>query len=109
MLVGTALTLLPGSAGAGWVGRDSSRGGTRAMTMGLGARDVGLGLGVLKALSDGSPVRAWLAASALADAADFAAALVHGDKFPPSGKAAALAIAGGSALICAAGAVLVDD
>jgi hypothetical protein len=64
---------------------------------------------VLKAASDGRSLRPWLAASALADATDFAATLLHGRSFPPAGRAAALAIAGGSAIICAAGAVLADD
>ena len=109
MLIGATLALLPRLATANWVGSDSRRPGTKALARAVGARDLGLGLGVLKSLSDGSPLRPWLAASALADAADFAATLAHGDRFPASGRAAVLAIAGGSALICAAGAVLADD
>jgi hypothetical protein len=109
VLIGTALTLAPGPAAAGWIGRDSSRPGSQAMIRGLGARDLGLGLGVLYAASSGSSLRPWLAASALADAADFAATVIHGDKFPSTGRIGALAIAGGSAIICAVGATLAED
>ena len=109
VLIGATLALAPGPATVGWVGRDARRPGTRALARAVGARDLGLGLGVLKSLSDGSPLRPWLAASALADLADFAATLAHGDRFPSSGRAAVLAIAGGSAVICAAGAALADD
>jgi hypothetical protein len=109
VLVGAALTLAPGPAASGWIGPDAARPGTRAMIRGLGGRDVSLGAGVLYAASGGSPLRPWLAASALADATDFAATLLHGHSFPRAGRAAALAIAGGSAIICAAGAALADD
>jgi hypothetical protein len=107
--VGTALAVAPTQAAAGWIGRDASRPGARMMIRGFGARDLVLGLGVMYALSEGRALRPWLAASALADVADFSATLVEGDRFPAAGRAAALAIAGGSALICAAGAALADD
>ena len=109
VLIGTALSVAPAPAAAGWIGRDVASPGTQAMVRGLGARDLGLGLGVLYAASRGSGLRPWLAASALADAADFAATAIHGDKFPSSGRISALVIAGGSAIICAAGAALAED
>ncbi len=109
VLIGTALSVAPGPAAGGWIGSDVARPGTQAMVRALGARDLGLGLGVLYAASRGSGLRPWLAASALADAADFTATVIHGGSFPRAGRISALVIAGGSAIICAAGAVLAED
>jgi hypothetical protein len=43
-------------------GRDGSEGGTRLFARMVGARDLGLGLGLLGALNRGAPVRGWLEA-----------------------------------------------
>ena len=58
------------------VGSEGAGGGTRLFARMLGARDLGLGLGVLVALDRGAPVRGWLEVSALVDGIDAAACLL---------------------------------
>jgi hypothetical protein len=53
--------------------------GTSLFARMVGARDIGLGLGVLIALDRGAPVRGWLEASALVDGIDAAACLLARD------------------------------
>ena len=57
-------------------GRAGSQGATRLFARMVGARDLGLGLGVLVALDRGAPVRGWLEASAVVDGIDAAACLL---------------------------------
>ena len=109
ILMGGALAVAPGPASRGWIGRDAERAGAKVMTRGLGARDLALGAGVLSAIASEKPVRAWLAASALSDAADFMATLIAGDDLPRAARVSALAVAGTAAVACAAGAALADE
>ena len=83
--IGVASLLAPGL-----VARTLTRGdgdGTRLFARMVGARDLGLGLGVLIALDRGAPVRGWLEASALVDGVD---AVHDGGRFKPAahGRAA---------------------
>jgi hypothetical protein len=54
----------------------------------VGARDLGLGLGVLLALDRGAPVRGWLEASAVVDGIDAGACLLarRGDRRRRAGR-----------------------
>jgi len=74
--IGVVSLLAPGLVGRTMIGRTGSSGGTRLFARMLGARDLGLGLGVLVALDRGTPVRGWLEASAVVDGIDAAACLL---------------------------------
>jgi hypothetical protein len=109
MAFGAAFLAAPGLAARGWVGDDATRPGTRVISRAMGARDLALGLGTVIAIDRGAPVRGWLEASALSDAADFLATLAGGRALPPAGRAAVLVLAAGSAGVTAWLARAVDS
>ena len=74
--IGAVSLLAPGLVGRTMTGPEGSDGGTRLFARMVGARDLGLGLGLLAALDRGAPVRGWLEASALVDGIDAAACLL---------------------------------
>jgi hypothetical protein len=74
--IGVVSLLAPGLVARTMTGRDGSGGATSLFASMVGARDVGLGLGMLSALDRGAPVRGWLEASALVDGIDVAACLL---------------------------------
>lgn len=59
----------------------------------FGIRDVVLGLGALRELSDPEPDGRWVTMGAVADTADAVAAVVWRDELGPAGVAATLALA----------------
>jgi hypothetical protein len=73
--IGVVSLLAPGLV-ATMTGPGGSRGGASLFVGMLGARDVALGLGLLRALDRGAPVRGWLEASALVDGIDAAACVL---------------------------------
>jgi hypothetical protein len=77
--IGVVAVLAPAFVARVMTGRDGSRGGTTLFARMVGARDLGLGLGLLIALDRGAPVRGWLEASALVDGIDAAACLLARD------------------------------
>ncbi len=74
--IGVVSLLAPGLVGRTIIRRGGSRGGTRLFARMVGARDLGLGLGVLVAVERGAPLRGWLEASAAVDGIDAAACLL---------------------------------
>jgi hypothetical protein len=74
--IGAVSLLAPGLVARTMTGRGGSRGGTSLFVGMVGARDVALGCGLLRALDSGAPVRGWLEASALVDGIDVAACLL---------------------------------
>ena len=72
--LGIGYTLTPGLALRLWPGRaaasEADAAVLRMMARSTGGRDIGLGIGALLALKHGGPVRGWLEAAMLADAAD---------------------------------------
>jgi len=76
IVAGTALLLLPATAGRRWVGPDAHTGGAKVMSRALGARDVAIGVGTMTALANGQPVRHWALAGAASDLVDGLATLV---------------------------------
>jgi len=74
--IGVVSLLAPGVVGRTMTGPDGSEGATRLFARMVGARDLGLGLGVLVALDRNAPVRGWLEASAVVDGIDAAACLL---------------------------------
>jgi len=101
MAVGLAFLVAPSLAGRLWVGDVAARSGARVLGRAFGARDLALGLGVVIALDRGAPVRGWLEASALSDAADFTAGLLDADALPPLLRPGLLALGAGSAALAA--------
>jgi hypothetical protein len=74
--IGLVSLLAPGLVARTMTGRDASGGGASLFAGMVGARDFGLGLGLLSALDGGAPVRGWLEASALVDGIDVTACLL---------------------------------
>src|SRR5688572_28317324 len=97
--IGVISLLVPGLVGRLMTGREGAIGGTRLFARMVGARDLGLGLGVLVALDRGVPVRGWLEVSAVVDGIDAGACLLarrhlRGSVFP-----AAVGLASAGALL----------
>ena len=104
ILFGVGYLAAPERAGRGWIAGAASDRRTQARA--LEARDLALGAGALRAplAGDGSP-RAWLAAHAVADAADLAATVGARDALPRRNLLFASAMAGGSTAIALAAAI----
>lgn len=98
--LGVVAFLAPTLPARPWVGIDAARPSAKTLARALGARDVALGLGTLLAQRDGSPVRGWLEASALADAGDVAATLISWRSSPRLGRVGVLLAATGGAAAC---------
>jgi hypothetical protein len=97
--LGAGLMVVPGVVGGGWVGGVADKRDGQALAIGLGARDVALALGALRALGAGRGAGAWVRAGMLADAADLVATLRARDSLPALAVPAVAAIAGGSLLL----------
>lgn len=104
---GVAYLARPALAEPTWIGRAGRKPGTQAIVRSLGARDIGIGAGALRALvrRDDEDAVAWLAASALADAVDAAATWGARSAVGTQRAAKVLAVAGGSAAGCTAAAI----
>ena len=94
VVLGTALLVAPAPITRVWIGRVARAPGARALAQGLGARDVAIGLGTLRALSAGSGASPWVRAGVAGDAADFLATLVAWRALPTSGALAVATLAG---------------
>ena len=99
--IGAASLLAPKLVARTMAGPDGSEGLTSLFARMAGARDLGLGLGVLAALDRGAPVRGWLEASALVDGIDAAACLLARDHLRASVFPAAVGLAATGALLSA--------
>jgi hypothetical protein len=97
--IGVLSVLAPGQVGRAMTGRDAAMGGTRLFARMVGARDLGLGLGVLLALDRGVPVRGWLEVSAVVDGIDAGACLLARRHLRPSVFPAAVGLASAGALL----------
>ena len=64
----------------------------------FGARDAALGLGAVVAIDQGTPVRGWFEAMAMADAADALTALLERGHLTPNAFRMTLGLASGSAI-----------
>jgi hypothetical protein len=73
--IGSACFLFPKKAVRVWTGEEQESGTAAMAVRALGARDVAIGMGGLRALEDGESPSRWLEAGALADAADTVGAL----------------------------------
>ena len=77
--IGVISLLAPQLVGRVITGAEPSGGGTTLFARMVGARDIGLGLGLLIAVDRGAQVRGWLEASAVVDGLDAAACLLARD------------------------------
>ena len=101
IVIGVVSLLAPGLVGRTMAGRDGSEGGTRLFARMVGARDLGLGLGLLVALNRGAPVRGWLEASAVVDGIDATACLLARDHIRRRVLPGAVGLAAAGALLSA--------
>jgi hypothetical protein len=99
--IGVVSLLAPGLVGRTITGRGGAEGGTRLFVRMVGARDLGLGLGVLVALDRTAPVRGWLEASAVVDGLDAAACLLARHHIRASVFPGAVGLAAAGALLSA--------
>jgi hypothetical protein len=102
--IGVGLLVAPSRIGRGWVGEAAASGGGKVALRALGARDVALGYGTIRALDTGDPtLRGWVTACGLCDLSDSAATLVAFRYLPKRGRVLSLALAGGAAIGALAG------
>jgi hypothetical protein len=99
--IGVVSLLAPGVVARTMTGRDGSEGGTRLFARMVGARDLGLGLGLLVALNRDAPVRGWLEASAVVDGIDAIACLLAREHLRTIVLPGALGLAAAGALLSA--------
>ena len=97
--MGTALTVAPARVGSAWIGAQGRRPGVQVLTAAMGARDLGIGAGIVHALQRGADARPWVLAGVLADAADLAGTLRARRHLPPLSAAGVTAMAAGSTVL----------
>ena len=73
---GVVSLLAPGLVARTMTGDDEPEGGTRLFVRMIGARDLGVGVGLQVALERHAPTRGWLEASAVIDGIDAAACVL---------------------------------
>src|SRR5688572_15403339 len=79
---GAALLVAPGAVAGAWVGGPAERGGGRVLAVSMGARDLAIGVGALRAVGRSDGAAAWIRAGVLADTADLVATLRERDELP---------------------------
>jgi hypothetical protein len=107
---GLALLAAPAKvAGNRWLGPGAHDAAAQVSLRGLGAREVGLHGLALAGFLRGAPVRPLLAASVAGDISDIASTAISREGLPEGSATATAAVAGGSALLTAALAALIDE
>ena len=110
MAYGLGLLVAPAKvAGGRWLGPGAGQPAAQVGLRGLGAREVAVHGIALTALLRGAPVRPWLAASIAGDLSDIASTAISREGLPEGSTPATAAVAGGSALLSAAAAALLDE
>ena len=97
--IGAAMVAAPGLVARSWVGGAGREPGARVLATALGARDIALGLGLVRSVSAGARPGPGLRAAALADAADLAATIRWRRDLPSVAVAGIGALAAGSAAV----------
>jgi len=98
---GVVSLLAPGLVARTMTGGDESVGGMRLFVRMVGARDLGVGLGLQVALARDAPTRGWLEASAVIDGIDAAACLLARHHLRPGVFPGTLVLAVTGALLSA--------
>jgi hypothetical protein len=96
---GVVSLLAPGLVVRTMTGGGRSEGGARLFLRMVGARDLGLGLGLQVALDRDAPTRGWLEASAVVDGIDAAACLLARPHLRPSVFPSTFGLAASGALL----------
>jgi hypothetical protein len=96
--VGIAFVGAPRLAVRAWSGAEAGP-ALRMAARALGARDLALGVGVLRALREDAPLADWLAAGALADASDALGTVLSFRSLPRARRVLVLVVASGSAIV----------
>jgi hypothetical protein len=76
VVVGVALVAIPGRSAGTWIGPVAKDPAVKVMTRAMGARDLAIGMGTLRALRDGTTAQAWSLAGAASDLVDATATLL---------------------------------
>jgi hypothetical protein len=97
--LGAGLVLAPRLVAGAWVGAPADRPGGQVLAAAMGARDVGLGLGMLHAAGRRRAARPWVRAAMLADATDLVATLRTRDELPAPVVPLVAAMAGGAVVV----------
>src|SRR4051794_28548726 len=98
---GVVSLLAPGLVARTMTGGVDSEGGTRLFVRMVGARDLGVGLGLQVALDRDAPARGWLEASAVIDGIDAAACLLARHHLRPGVFPGTLGLAATGAMLSA--------
>lgn len=96
---GAALIVAPGAVAGPWVGDPAERAGGRVLAVSMGARDLALGVGQLRAVGRSGGAAAWIRAGVLADTADLVATLRERDALPAVSVPGVAALAAASAAL----------
>jgi hypothetical protein len=96
---GLAGFLLPSTGFRVFFGQKAHPYPTNMFLRGLAGRDVAIGVGIITALETGAPVRGWLEASALSDAADAIGTLTSWRSLPGFRRFGILALEVGAAAL----------
>lgn len=99
IVIGAALTLAPRRTGRGWLGDIAMQPGAAVAVRSLGARDIAIGAGLVRALDTGADTKPWLLASAAADAADAIGTLIAWKHLARRGRLVTLAMATGATVV----------
>ena len=98
--LGASFTLAPGLSLRLWPGGEAGRQPlARLLARSVGGRDLAIGLGTLMAMRHDAPLRGWLEAGVLADAADALAIGLGFRHIPRTRAAIMLALAAGTAVV----------
>jgi hypothetical protein len=100
LAIGAVTVLAPSLVAKVWLGEGAEDSAGRVGMRGLGGREAAIGLGTLLALERGKPVRGWLEAGALADAADAFGVIAQRKHLPTLRVLLGAGIALGSAWFC---------
>lgn len=92
-----------------WIGGDAERTTNKVLGRALGARDLVIAAGTLRAVNDPDQLRPWLAAAVLADCVDFGATAASGSDLPWRGRAFVMALAGSAAAMGAIALATLDS
>ena len=97
IVFGVASLAAPAITGATLAGPGGALPDAQAFLRGMGAREVGLGLGLLAATRSNGPARRWVIAGLLADAGDIAGIAGAWRHMPPAKRWLGLGTAGAAA------------
>lgn len=94
---GLASLAAPSSTGRTLAGPGGALPDAQAFLRGMGAREIGIGLGLLGAMRTDGPVRKWVVAGLLADAGDLVGIAGAWRHMPPTNRWLGLGTAGAAA------------